>query len=143
MESEPRTTVVGTVIDPVGTSELSGTDPAEGRGVGPGLSSIGPDGVVGSEVSPGAGVGSTGELVVGAGVVVGSGETGVDGSTVTLVPASGDDDSGAGSMGQSIRGRSGAGRNVGVVVGAEDAGSRDVGREESAVVAAGPIGSAE
>ena len=46
MESEPRTTVVGTVIDPVGTSELSGTDPAEGRGVGPGLSSIGPDGVV-------------------------------------------------------------------------------------------------
>ena len=30
-----------------------------------------------------------------------------------------------------------------VVVGAEDAGSRDVGREEWAVVAAGPIGSAE
>lgn len=95
---EPLTSVVGTVIDSVGTGVNSGVTSGVGLGT-ISVVSLGSEGSIGSE-------GRTGVVV-----------TEVGGSTGIGVVTSGDTGFDVGSTGQSIRGRSGAGRSVGVLVG--------------------------
>ncbi|WP_128646922.1 hypothetical protein [Rhodococcus sp. BS-15] len=120
--SEPLTSVVGTLIDSVGTGVNSGVTSAVGSGVGLGtisVVSLGSEGSIGSE-------GRTGIVV-----------TDVGGSIGIAVVTSGDEGFDVGSIGHSIGGRSGAGRSVGVLVGGAVVVDRDDDPVASTEVAVG------